>query len=178
LVAREALKNLIKLPRLNMPDAIPLRHYHFYEVFLRNDGFGGRDAFLPSVPSLTGWRLTPPMPSPSRRHSTPPSFRAERGISHLSAKSLLPLCGKNGGRFLRCARSCLARSGRNDGWGGGAMRGGGGSRTARTPLRRRRHSERSEESPTLPPTLVAAIWQKWREVPPLRALVPRALRSE
>jgi hypothetical protein len=26
------------------------------EAFLRNAGFGGRDAFLPSVPSLTGWR--------------------------------------------------------------------------------------------------------------------------
>jgi hypothetical protein len=86
------------------------------EAFLRNAGFGGRDAFLPSVPSLTGWRLTPPMP---RRHpATLPSFRAERGTSHLSAKPLLQLYGKNGGRFLRCARSCLARSGRNDGWGG------------------------------------------------------------
>jgi hypothetical protein len=53
------------------------------EPFLRNVGFGGRDAFLPSVPSLTGWRLTPPMPPPmlSRRPVVVPSSSRARSRS-------------------------------------------------------------------------------------------------
>jgi hypothetical protein len=99
---------------------------------------------------------------------------------------LLPLYGKNGGRFLRYARSCLARSGRNDGGVGDAMRGGAGREPpVRHPLpppiaaappssfRAERGTSHLTTKPLLP-----LIRQKWREVPPLRALVPRALRSE
>jgi hypothetical protein len=76
------------------------------------------------------WRKPPPP------HSAAPSFRAERGITARRGAALcsttrrnsaqvgairrsqsLPLLlsyGRNGGRFLDCARSCLACSARND----------------------------------------------------------------
>jgi hypothetical protein len=105
-------------------------------------GLGGRRggaAFVGRCPTLMitpfqgfVWRelLAPP---PSFRPAVIPSGARNLPPYH---PPLLPLYGKNGGRFLRYARACLVRSGRNDG-GGGAMR-GGARRTASFPRCRRR----------------------------------------